>query len=82
MSRVFYHSFRLSLFHISGADLSALVREASMAALRERIDVASIGVQESSPSKLSVVGIGQRHFDIAFSRIKPSVSKKVGILAF
>ncbi|EDO35705.1 predicted protein [Nematostella vectensis] len=100
----------------SGADLAALVREASMAALRERInltslaktagpsttvptltstnsalkteteptvtkDVSSASVSVTMASKTHdvanlVVGVGARHFDRAFDKVRPSVSPK------
>ncbi|CAH3027923.1 unnamed protein product [Porites evermanni] len=65
---------------LSGADLAALVREASMAALRECINVQStnhVTSDEDHPSIQSPVGVGMRHFSAAFQKVKPSVSKKV-----
>ncbi|XP_073249221.1 nuclear valosin-containing protein-like [Porites lutea] len=64
---------------LSGADLAALVREASMAALRECINVQStnhVTSDEDHPSIQSPVGVGMRHFSAAFQKVKPSVSKK------
>ena len=72
------HSYFLALFR--GADLAALVREASMAALRECINVRSnnrVMSDEDRPSIQSPVGLGMRHFSAAFQKVKPSVSKKV-----
>ena len=72
------HSYFLALFR--GADLAALVREASMAALRECINVRSnnrVMSDEDRPSIQSPVGVGMRHFSAAFQKVKPSVSKKV-----
>ena len=72
------HSCCLALFR--GADLAALVREASMAALRECINVRSTNhamSDEDHPSIQSPVGVGMRHFSAAFQKVKPSVSKKV-----
>jgi SpoVK/Ycf46/Vps4 family AAA+-type ATPase len=71
----------VAIFVCSGADLAALVREASMAALRERISMSSLqgrqAVNLNSGVNLHGVGIANRHFDVAFCRVKPSVSKKV-----
>ncbi|KAK3576286.1 hypothetical protein CHS0354_036021 [Potamilus streckersoni] len=54
----------------TGADIAALVREASVLALKEVI----------SPGSLESLKVGvcvrNQHFDAAFSRIKPSVSEK------
>lgn len=72
------HSCFLALFR--GADLAALVREASMVALRECINVRStnhVMSDEHHPSIQSPVGVGMRHFSAAFQKVKPSVSKKV-----
>ncbi|XP_031565403.1 nuclear valosin-containing protein-like [Actinia tenebrosa] len=64
----------------SGADLAALVREASMAALRECISISSLhDKQTNGPATrvdLDGIGVGNRHFDIAFDKVKPSVSNK------
>ncbi|KAL3887984.1 hypothetical protein ACJMK2_000369 [Sinanodonta woodiana] len=53
----------------TGADVAALVREASLMALKEVISLGNI---------LSVkkVHVRNHHFDTAFSRIRPSVSEK------
>ncbi|KAI9030412.1 AAA-domain-containing protein [Hyaloraphidium curvatum] len=57
----------------SGADLAALVREAAMNALRSEFpDLAVTG--EVHPAALSVC---HRHFEAAFAKVGPSVSKKV-----
>ncbi|XP_074629859.1 nuclear valosin-containing protein-like isoform X1 [Acropora palmata] len=64
---------------LSGADLSALVREASMAALRESISARSINhitVYNDLPKDQTPVGVGLRHFAAAFRKVKPSVNKK------
>ena len=63
-----------------GADLAALVREACMVALRERIHVHSTGhesIENQPPPEQSPLGVGKRHFLAAFQKVKPSVSKKV-----
>ena len=68
-----------------GADLAALVREASMAALRECINVRStshVTVDNNLPLMQSPVGVGVRHFATAFQKVKPSVSKKVRFYRF
>ncbi len=54
----------------SGADLSALVREASEFALKEFI--------RNPVAENEIVRL--RHFEKAFNKIKPSVSAKVGFL--
>lgn len=56
-----------------GADLAALAREAGLAVLRERME-SNTGTEDSSVPSLCV---SQKHFEIAFSKIKPSVSSKV-----
>lgn len=64
---------------LSGADLSALVREASMAALRESISARSTNhmtVDNDLPKDRTPVGVGVRHFAAAFRKVKPSVNKK------
>jgi len=54
----------------SGADLAALVREASIAAFKELV-LENKEVISSQQLKVSM-----RHFDIAFSNMKPSVPEK------
>ncbi|XP_075386797.1 nuclear valosin-containing protein-like isoform X1 [Tenrec ecaudatus] len=54
----------------TGADLSALVREASLSALRQ--DLAN---QETGKEK-GELKISLKHFEEAFKKVKPSVSKK------
>jgi len=67
----------------SGADLTALVREASMAAMKEFIHSVNIG---SSPgvttSHTCEIILTQSHFDIAISRVKPSISQQVSLLSY
>lgn len=71
----------------SGADLAALVREASVNSLRECmrgnqgtssmiLDVADCNEMKQD----TVTGVAMRHFEAAFKKIKPSVSEKVGLL--
>ena len=52
----------------SGADLAALVREASVSALREFMTV--------TPSS-GRIEVHTKHFESAFTKVKPSVSAKV-----
>lgn len=59
-----------------------MVREACMAALRECINVRAtchVSIENQAPLEQSPLGVGQRHFSAAFQKVKPSVSKKVGI---
>lgn len=75
---------------LTGADLAALVREAAVAALRDAMGTRDLSrkrdyngstvqsalpnTPSNSPSTLTTVCL--RHFEIAFSKLKPSVSKK------
>ena len=59
------------LSDIRGADLAALAREAAVAALREFM--ATVHPFGESPA------VGSQHFDVAFQKVRPSVSDKVGI---
>ncbi|XP_073527961.1 nuclear valosin-containing protein-like isoform X3 [Phyllobates terribilis] len=52
----------------TGADLSALVREASINALRS-------DMLQASPAILREILVYKKHFDEAFKKVKPSVSK-------
>ncbi|XP_064622807.1 nuclear valosin-containing protein-like isoform X2 [Lineus longissimus] len=54
---------------LTGADLAALVREASVTALKE-----FLGGEAKSIGK--PVQVTKHHFDVAFSKVKPSVSEK------
>jgi ribosome biogenesis ATPase len=54
----------------SGADLTALVREAAMASLKEQLSTTSRTEQNPSTQ------ITNEHFNIAFSKVFPSVSAK------
>ncbi|XP_067943112.1 nuclear valosin-containing protein-like [Watersipora subatra] len=56
----------------SGADLTAVVREASMAAMKDYISQEAAGAT-SSPA---AIVLRQEHFDIALSKLKPSISAK------
>ncbi|XP_019405082.1 PREDICTED: nuclear valosin-containing protein-like isoform X3 [Crocodylus porosus] len=54
----------------TGADLSALVREASICALRQEMAL------QKSRSRKGEIKIGQKHFEEAFKKVKASISKK------
>ena len=54
--------------YFRGADLAALVREASIAALKQAI---SAGTGHGD------IRVSRQHFDMAFTKVKPSVSAKV-----
>ncbi|TYZ68612.1 hypothetical protein PybrP1_009758 [[Pythium] brassicae (nom. inval.)] len=56
----------------SGADLSALVREAGIAALRETDLVSATATTATATQQLSICA---RHFDQAFETVFPSVSR-------
>ncbi|CAG0920314.1 unnamed protein product [Notodromas monacha] len=51
----------------SGADLAALVREASVAALKEILKFDS-----ETSAKPGIVSVGNEHFDFAFEKVSPS----------
>ncbi|XP_061043316.1 nuclear valosin-containing protein-like isoform X2 [Eubalaena glacialis] len=54
----------------TGADLSALVREASICALRQEM------ARQKSGSEKGELKISQKHFEEAFKKVKSSVSKE------
>lgn len=55
----------------TGADLTSLVREASLAAMKEYLQFASnLDIRDAQPK------VSKNHFDIALSKIRPSVSAK------
>ncbi|XP_036738281.1 nuclear valosin-containing protein-like isoform X2 [Manis pentadactyla] len=54
----------------SGADLSALVREASVCALRQEM------ARQKSGTEKGELKVSQRHFEEAFKKVKSSISKK------
>ncbi|XP_064504176.1 nuclear valosin-containing protein-like [Pseudopipra pipra] len=58
----------------TGADLSALVREASICALREEMAL------QNYQSKKGEIKISHKHFEEAFRKVKSSVSKKDQIM--
>ncbi|NXE38608.1 NVL protein, partial [Ptilorrhoa leucosticta] len=58
----------------TGADLSALVREASICALRQEMAL------QNTQSKKGEIKISRKHFEEAFRKVKSSVSKKDQIM--
>ncbi|XP_058525208.1 nuclear valosin-containing protein-like [Ochotona princeps] len=54
----------------TGADLSALVREASMCALRQEM------ARQKSGEEKGKLKVGQKHFEDAFKKVKSSISVK------
>ncbi|THG18174.1 hypothetical protein TEA_024872 [Camellia sinensis var. sinensis] len=56
--------------NLSGADLSALMNEAAMAALEEKL------IAQSSSSDATSLTINKTHFEQALEKISPSVSSK------
>lgn len=58
----------------SGADLASLVREASVQALKERLNQDECN--EADASSLQNILVMRRHFDMSLSRLRPSVSRK------
>ena len=58
----------------SGADLASLVREASVQALKEKIDQDQWSAGRSEPN--STILVMKKHFISALSRLRPSVSRK------
>jgi len=52
----------------TGADLSAVIREASLAALREKIE-------RQIPAEQQII-LQNSHFNFALNKVKPSVSKQ------
>ncbi|GMP40527.1 hypothetical protein CsSME_00010946 [Camellia sinensis var. sinensis] len=56
--------------NLSGADLSALMNEAVMAALEEKL------IARSSSSDATLLTIKKMHFEQALEKISPSVSSK------
>ncbi|XP_009976847.1 PREDICTED: nuclear valosin-containing protein-like [Tauraco erythrolophus] len=58
----------------TGADLSALVREASVCALRQQMAL------QNTQSKNGEIKISHKHFEEAFRKVKSSVSKKDQIM--
>ena len=66
----------------SGADLTALVREAAVLALREHMQL-TMSPFQSNQSDCSISAdscvVSTRHFTTALKKIKPSVSQKVSI---
>ena len=56
----------------SGADLAALVREASVLALREKLKQHRGGVEATAAAGLNIQ-VGSQHFDTAMDKVQPSV---------
>ena len=68
--------------HYTGADLAALVREASVSAFRELVLQPNLDANTDSdvtPKGAVDLKVSKRHFEAAYAKIKPSVSKKVNI---
>ena len=64
----------MTYFIFSGADLSALVREAAVAALRQCM----AEIPETTSSSTSAdIRVEKSHFDLAFRKVVPSVSEQV-----
>ena len=61
----------------TGADLAALVREASVAAFRELVLKPHLNQTPILPT--DQLKVSKRHFESAFRKIKPSVSKRVSV---
>ena len=59
----------------SGADLAALVREAAVGALRQRIDDLEAGLELSLTQEEGVdMRVGIKEFELALDKLEPSVS--------
>lgn len=59
----------------SGADLSALIREAAVAALRETFTMlGDLDQPEQPESQQRVVAVNMQHLSVALSKVTPSVS--------
>ncbi|BGP29359.1 Ribosome bioproteinsis ATPase rix7 [Rhodotorula toruloides] len=64
---------------LSGADLSALVREAAVSALRElfdSIDLDGPAIDSSHASEQGQAVVQMRHFEVALRKANPSVSRQ------
>lgn len=59
--------------NFSGADLAALVNEACMSALQEKLTAAS---EADSDIRQDALSVHLSHFEQAFNRVRPSVSKE------
>ncbi|KAL7754325.1 Ribosome biogenesis ATPase rix7 [Sorochytrium milnesiophthora] len=60
----------------SGADLAALVREASVSALRSTFDRLKTAGAQDAVGASEQISVSMDHFDMAFTKVFPSVSKK------
>nr|XP_039264210.1 nuclear valosin-containing protein-like [Styela clava] len=67
------HDERCNRF--TGADLSSLVREAAVNALKDHISAQHVFEKDSKFQSLNVV-VNKEHFEKAFAKVKPSVSNK------
>jgi SpoVK/Ycf46/Vps4 family AAA+-type ATPase len=65
------HTQGFCILACRGADLAALVREASLASLRKRIQAKAV-----KDSVIPPCHITQKHVEVAFAKVKPSVSSK------
>ncbi|KAJ7341031.1 hypothetical protein JRQ81_004692 [Phrynocephalus forsythii] len=61
----------------TGADLSALVREASVCALKEEMAMCNTTNRKAGTGQIK---IAKKHFEAAFKKVKSSVSKKDQIM--
>uniref|UniRef100_A0AAY4F041 AAA+ ATPase domain-containing protein n=1 Tax=Denticeps clupeoides TaxID=299321 RepID=A0AAY4F041_9TELE len=61
----------------TGADLSALVRESSVNALRENVRFGSAANPSFASGHVKDIWVSKQNFDDAFKKVRPSVSKKV-----
>jgi ribosome biogenesis ATPase len=59
----------------SGADLASLVREAGVSALRTSLVIDRDGIHANN-KRAEDIYVEQRHFEMAFERVSPSVSSK------
>lgn len=68
----------------SGADLTALVREAAILALREHMQLTSPFQSNQSDYLITAEScvVFRRHFTTALTKVKPSVSQKVSSRPF
>ncbi|XP_055018907.1 nuclear valosin-containing protein-like isoform X2 [Boleophthalmus pectinirostris] len=60
----------------TGADLTALVREASVSALSTYLEAHSSSVSTSGQDRVVDIKVKKQNFETAFKKVRPSVSKK------
>ncbi|XP_072247637.1 nuclear valosin-containing protein-like [Leuresthes tenuis] len=65
--------------HFSGADLAALVREASVNALKAYLKTQD-AVQKHTSGSIADIRVSKNNFEDAFRKVRPSVSKKEQIM--